>query len=162
MNTTFYLFRHGLATKSITGYGENIINANLLSEGKNAIEKLGKFLQDKPMNYFASSEFPRCVQTAEIIQKQTGNNFKTDTRLNEYYQTSFGEFIQKIQYFLEYVEKEKYENVWICTHVAVIIAIKKLLTNEQIIESDLFSNFPLPGTLTVISKNKTEEIDFNK
>ena len=162
MMPKLYLFRHGLATKSAIGYGEEIVSASLLPQGLPAINKLGEYLSTTQVDYFVSSLYPRCLQTAEIVSKKTGEKYQTDERLNEYHNISFEEFKRKITYFLQFIEEKKYQNVWICTHVAVIMAIKKLVVGEDVLESDLFSNLPLPGALTVISEKITEEIDFNK
>lgn len=162
MNQTLYLFRHGLATKSTHGYGDRIQTAKLLPEAYKPIEKMGKFLQDKPVDHFFSSEYIRCVQTSEVITKITHAPFQTDSRLNEYNDVSFSDFISRLSSFLMDVKTMNDNSIFICTHVADIVVLKKLLFHQEITEQDLQSNIPLPGVLETIQNGKIREINFNE
>ncbi|HXS14869.1 MAG TPA: phosphoglycerate mutase family protein [Candidatus Saccharimonadales bacterium] len=162
MNKTLYLFRHGLATKSTQGYGEHIKTARLLPEAYKPIEKMAEFLQNIPADHFFSSEYIRCVQTSEIITKITHIPFVTDKRLNEYNDISLSNFVNNLSSFLRDIETMNGNSLFICTHAADLVVLKKLLFNVPIDEADTQSNAPLPGVLEIIKNGITEEINFNE
>lgn len=160
MNKTFYIFRHGLATKSLLGYGNKIVTAELLPEGKPPIEKIGKYLKNITTQYNVRSEFIRCQQTAAIVTKETGKEFATDKRLNEYHNESFGELRNRVKDFLQDIEKSDNTDILICTHGAVIAALKNLITKNSFTVLQLF-DYPKTGTLVSIKNGKIETLDFN-
>lgn len=162
MNTKFYIFRHGLATKSKSGYGAHIVTATLLPEAIPPVKKIGEYLKDIPTDYNVSSRFIRCQETAEIVSKISCKQFVLDKRLNEYYEESFEDLVTRISNFLRDIEKKGYRNVAICTHVAVITVLLKLLKAEPVEKKDIYSNYPLPGTLLIIKDNNVSEINFNQ
>lgn len=162
MNKTLYLFRHGLATKSTHGYGDAIKTAELLPEAYKPIEKMAEYLKNKPVDHFFSSEYIRCVQTSEIVTKITHFPFVTDERLNEYNNASSNDFLSRLVSFLTEVNTMTGDSIFICTHVADMVVLKKLFFHEAIDEEDLQSNFPLPGVLQIIQNGNIEEINFNK
>lgn len=157
---TYYIFRHGLATKSKTGYGKHITSAKLLPEAILPIQRLAEFLKDKSTRYNASSEFIRCRETTKIVSKITGKKFVFDKRLNEFYDVPFEEFVDRIKNFLREMKEKKYESVALCSHAAVITIILKLLKNEEVTDNDVYTNYPLPGVLVIVEDKKIEEIDF--
>jgi len=160
MKQTFYIFRHALATKSDTGYGDEIETAGILPEGIPPIEKLAVFLQTITSDYNVSSGFLRCRQTSEIVSEITGKHFAFDKRLSEFYDETPGSFIDKVKNFLEEMERKKYKNIIICTHAAVIAVMIKMLMHRKIIPKDLYTNYPKPGMLLIIEDKKIEEKDF--
>jgi broad specificity phosphatase PhoE len=168
----FFIFRHGLATKSTTGYGDQILTATLLPEGIPAIEKLAEYLKDIPSNFRYSSELPRCRQTAEIVTKATGQPFEFDPRINEYHQEPFQKFTERVDSFLEEViEKadraciqqdcnEMPATIWICTHGAVIAALKHLLL-EGSFSQEYELDYTQPGEILEIWKQNLQLHIFN-
>jgi len=168
----FFIFRHGLATRSTTGYGDQVLTATLLDEGIPAIEHLAQFLVDIPSDFQFSSELPRCRQTAEIVTKATHKAFTFDARLNEYHQESFAKFTERVDDFLEEVVEKadrlchqrdcttQPATIWICTHGAVIACLKYLLlqghhTQEHELE------YTQPGEILEIWKQRTKLHIFN-
>ena len=158
---TFYLFRHGLATHSHFGYGDKIVTAEILPVGIPPIERMATFLKDIPSDYNVSSEFLRCQQTTKIISDITKKQFVRDPRLNEYYNESFGEFRTRVKSFLQEIEAKPYKDIIICTHAAVIAALKNLITNNSFYIFQQFT-YPKTGVLMIIKNNNIEKMDFNK
>ncbi|MEM7030344.1 MAG: histidine phosphatase family protein, partial [Chloroflexota bacterium] len=64
---TYYIFRHGLATHSKTGYGDDILTAEVLPEAIPKVKRLGQYLKDFEADYHVRSELIRCRQTADIV-----------------------------------------------------------------------------------------------
>lgn len=163
MNKTFYLVRHGLATKSLFGYGNNIFAATLLPDHTAPIKRIGSFLAKIPTDYNASSEFPRCRQTADIISKKTGRQFFFDNRLNEYHPKSrepFSVFNDRLKNFLGEIKSKKEKHILIVTHGAVIAGLKHLILSNRFWRIHLF-DFPKTGSLVIIKNGETETLDFN-
>lgn len=168
----FFIFRHGLATHSKNGYGDQVLNATLLEEGVPAIEKLGTYLKSIPRDYAYSSELPRCRQTAAIVTKATGASFTFDPRLNEYHQEQFAQFTERVNDFLEDVvevadrlcQKRDCSNdpvtIWICSHGAVIACLKHLLLEGTHVQEDEL-DYTQPGEVLEIWKKNTKLHIFN-
>lgn len=161
MNKTFYIFRHGLSTKSLFGYGDKIVTAELLPEGRPPIEKMAKYLKKINTDFNVRSEFIRCQQTAEVVTKETNKQFLTDKRLNEYNEESFTELRSRAKKFLQDIEKSECKNILICTHGAVIAALKNLILKDKFTIFQLY-DYPKTGVLIKIKDNKIEEFDFNE
>ncbi|QQG40718.1 MAG: histidine phosphatase family protein [Candidatus Levyibacteriota bacterium] len=160
MNKTFYIFRHGLSTKSLFGYGDKIVTAELLPEGKPPIKKMGKYLKNVSTDFCVRSEFIRCQQTSDIIAKATNKKFINDKRLNEYNDETFDNLRDRTKDFLENIEKSNYKDILICTHGAVIAALKNLILKNKFTIFQLY-DYPKTGMLLIIKEGKIEEIDFN-
>jgi broad specificity phosphatase PhoE len=156
---TFYIFRHGLATHSTVGYGNEILSAQLLPEGYPAIEKLAEYLKNIHTDAFFSSEILRCKQTAEIIAQKTGKQFVADSRLNEFYTESFEDFCKRVQSFVDKVTTMPANSVAICTHGAVLAAMKHLILEGEFLQRDEL-DFPPPSGMVVIKDGKAETIRF--
>ncbi|MDE2025847.1 MAG: histidine phosphatase family protein [Patescibacteria group bacterium] len=165
---TYYIFRHGLATHSTTGYGDAIVNAHILPEGKAAIERMAEYLKVIPTDYNVTSEFIRCKETADIITKYTGKTFVSDARLNEYSaeenynHETFEAFRQRLLMFLLDMEQDQSkQTILVCTHGAAIAGLKHILTEGRF-TTDVRFDFPLPGVLLIVKPDATiEEMDFN-
>lgn len=159
----FYILRHGetFATKRGIGYGVRIFSAPLLPEARRAIERMANYLKDIPTDYHVSSRIKRCRQTAQIITEITGKEFAFDARLNEYFIETFGHFRKRIQSFLDEMQSSEYKNIVICTHGAGIAGLVSLITKTNFDRYTLF-NYPPPGILTIIEKEKLQQINFNK
>lgn len=167
-----YLVRHGIATHSTTGYGDQVLTAQLLPEAYPVIHRLGKHLRSVPSQVNFGSTVLRCRQTVEIITEETGKLFRFDPRLSEYHQETFEEFAGRTRECLvellaeadEVAVKKQLPNfsasIIICTHGAVIASVKNLLLKDQfLIEDEL--DYTHPGQLLHIFNRTTELIDFN-
>ena len=168
----FLIFRHGLATKSTTGYGEEIMSAPLLDEAIPVMEKLAEFLKTEVGDFQYSSEMLRCRQTAEIVTRVTGKEFSFDARLNEYNQEPFLQFADRVNDFLEdIIEKadrfkqqrvgtQEPVTIWICTHGAVVAGLKHLLM-EGTFSQEYQLDYTQPGELLEIWKKNIQLHIFN-
>ena len=155
-----YLFRHGLATHSTTGYGDKILSAELLPEGIPAVERLATFLKTQPLGKAYVSEVKRCQQTAAIVTQITNQTFITDARINEYVQDTPETFVQRITNFLEEIQHLPNHPIAICTHGAVITTIKQILIGNS--QPDPFNlDYPPTGGLWIMTPNTIEKHDFN-
>lgn len=161
MSKNLYLFRHGLATHSTTGYGNKIVSAEILPKGIKAIKKLAYFLKDIDTDINISSEFIRCRQTVKVIEDVTNKKFQFDKRLNEKYKEKFDDFKKRVISFLDNIIKINNKDIVICTHGIVIAAIKNLIINNKFDFEDRY-DFPQTGELVIIKDNKFEKIDFNE
>ncbi len=158
----YYIFRHGetFATKGHFGYGLNIYSASILDTGIPTIEKLAEYLKDIPSDYNVCSEFKRCRQTVAIVEKTTGKKFEYDAHLNEYILEPIWRFRKRVRHFIEDCEDKNYETVMICTHGAVMAALKHLLTTHKFKLRNLI-DYPKPGILMIIEDGKLTEVNFN-
>lgn len=158
----FYIFRHGetFATKASKGYGWRMFSASILNEGIPAIEKMGIYLKSVPSDFNASSHYRRCRQTVGIVSSVCGKGFVFDRRLNEYFLETFNNFHNRLKSFLDFVQKNEYGSVLICTHGACIAVLLKILRGQTPSKQDLFY-YPRPGVLTIVEGKKIEEVDFN-
>lgn len=158
----FYILRHGETLVSQTNgvYGDTILTAEILPEGKPAIEKLTGYLKDVATDFNASSRILRCRQTAAIVSQATGKDFLFDSRLNELYNETVDKFVAKIKDFLEEVRRGGYRNVLICTHGAVIAILTSLIVSGDLTTYNVTS-LPRPGVLRVIQAGKVQDLDFN-
>ena len=167
-----YLLRHGIATHSTTGYGDQILTAELLPEAYPVIHRLGVHLRSVSSQVNFSSTVLRCRQTVEIITQETGKFFRFDPRLREYHQETFDEFAARTRACLTDLLAEADEvalkkrlpdssaTVIICTHGAVIASLKNLLLKDQFLPEDEL-DFTQPGQLLHIFHRTAEVTDFN-
>lgn len=159
----YYIFRHGetFATKARVAYGLKLYSAPILEEGKPAIKKMAKFLKDIPSDFNVSSPLKRCRQTVEIINGITGKGFVFDKRLTESFLESYWHLKNRVKSLIDYIEREDYKVVMVCTHGSVISMFKKQLTKGSTEKYSIFE-YPDPGVLTVIDDKKVSEISFNE
>jgi broad specificity phosphatase PhoE len=158
--TSWYLFRHGLATRNPAGYGKEILTATILPESIQSVEKIAIFLSTVTDSINYCSELKRCVQTAGIITRLTGKKFRLDSRMNEYHRESFSVFKLKLHLFLDEITSQNPQNIIICTHGAVIAGLKHLLMHAIFSESDLL-DYPQCGQLLILQDKRIEIKDFN-
>lgn len=161
MSQIFYIFRHGIALKKGEEYGDRIFTQGLLPEGVPAIKKIGEYLKNIPTDFNVSSEIKRCRQSAEIVTEITGKPFSFDKRINEYHAESFGSVEQRVESFLMDLGQKKYQTILICTHGAIIGALKSLIIKDHIFADSLL-DFPDPGIIWKIEDKKLTPIEFNK
>lgn len=146
---TWYIFRHGLATRSRTGYGDQILTAELLPEGIPPIERLAAHMTAYPYDIGLRSELIRCQQTAEIVSRVTGHPFAADARLNEPIQEPFDSMRERVRAFIAEYAASPYRHLWICTHGAIIAALKHLLTRGEFTQPSQ-NDYTQPGELLIV------------
>ena len=160
LSKTFYLVRHGLATHSKYGYGKRKLTAPMLPEGRVAINKLAVELKKVGESVNISSEIIRCRETSAIITEITGKIFTYDKRLNEDYHETIKEIRERVQSFLNMAITFPQQNIIICTHGAIIAAIKNLLIHNTFVTNQLH-DFPQTGELVIIKDKTVKTINFN-
>lgn len=160
MNHTWYLFRHALATQSTTGYGDQILTANILPEGITPVKKIAEFLNNIGPSANYTSEIIRCRQTVEIVIEITQKIFIPDKRLNEYHEEQFDHLSKRISNFIKEVNEHNQSNIVICTHGSVIAGLRYFLTQGTFKETDVY-NYPSCGELVIIENNIISVKDFN-
>lgn len=143
-----YLFRHGETWQSKTHvpYGVNERTAEILPETSQVVLKIASELEkNKPEACFVS-EFLRCRQTAEIIEKKTSLKFVPTPLLNEYVEGEFEDLKKRGQDFLAMCVDKKFTSVAVCTHGAVVSCLKHLFLTRSFEIDDLF-DYPKAGVL---------------
>ncbi len=162
MVKNYYVFRHAqtLATLNNQLYGDNIISADIIPEGFPPIQRLADYLKQIPSDLNLTSEFLRCTRTVKIVSQITGQIFKTDQRLNEYYQETFDQLKERVQNLLEELNQSNLQTVIICSHGAVIAGLTHLITTN-IYSLDQLHDYPTPGVLLHIENKEIKTIDFN-
>lgn len=168
----FLIFRHGIATHSTAGYGDQVLTAGLLPEAYPVIERLAKHLASIRSQLNFSSEILRCRQTAEIVTKHTGKFFRFDPRLNEYHGETFEQFATRVRSVLEDLVSDADDiarkknlphgsaTLMICTHGAVIAAIKHFLLEDHFLQKDEL-DYTTPGQLMDVHGSDVSLLDFN-
>lgn len=161
-NKIFYLFRHGetFATRDTVPYGDQVLSAPILPGAKPIIEKLGKYLADKNIEYFVSSEMLRCRQTSEIVSGHVKLNFETNAKINEYHNETFEAFRKRVLKFIADIMARDENVIAVCTHGGCLSALKYLIINEKYSEHQLL-DYPKPGVLMKIENGSLTETDFN-
>lgn len=169
MAKTFYLFRHGdtfvtrgqrlwyyptFLPETAFSYGAKVFSASILDEAKPTIKKLAECLAKIPTQYNASSQFRRCRQTVQIVEKIAQKEFIFDKRLNELVFETPWAFRYRVQRFLKELAKKDVQSVAICTHGAVLALIATILTGQKV-------GFPKPGVLVIIKGTNITYKDFN-
>lgn len=156
------IFRHGLATHSTEGYGDQVFSAPLLEEGITAIERLAEYLKGRASDSQYCSEVLRCRQTAAIVSRATGKDFQFDRRLNEYHQETFTELSQRVADFLSEVNQANPtpKTFWICTHGAVIAALRHLII-EGAFTAEQELDYTKPGEILEIHQANIQVHTFN-
>ena len=165
--TDYYIFRHGDTTQSskrLIGIfrNSNSFDLPVLPKGIPALEKIGKYLKDVPTQKNFVSPFIRCIDSAKIVSRISGKKFIIDDRIRELENNGekFTNFRSRVGDFITDLEKNNYSAISICTHGAVIAALKHLLTNGKFCFFQII-DYPDPGNLTIIKNGKIEKIYFN-
>lgn len=148
--------------KNNVSYGDQVFSAEILPEGRPAIEHLARYLKDIPDSLNLSSPFNRCLQTVEIVTEITGKEFVADPRLNEIAAGKIElphHFQKRVKSIYDEAQNSPFENVLICTHSAVLSALIKLITHSH---WPWFMLKTIPPGVLIISEGKTmSQIDFN-
>lgn len=169
MTKTYYLFRHGdtfvtrgqrlwyyprFLPETAFSYGAKVFSASILDESKPTLQKLAEYLKHISTDFNASSQFRRCRQTVQIVEKETKKEFIFDKRLNEFVFETPWTFRHRVRSFLKDIETKDYQTVTICTHGAVLALFASLLTGKAV-------GFPKPGVLVIIKGHEITYKDFN-
>ena len=165
---TFYIFRHGDTVntggiKRLWRNGGGPRNLPILQKSKYALGEMGKYLKDIPTDANFTSPYLRCRQSSEIVREFSGKKFVTDERIRELRDDIHGfvHFKKRVKEFLKEIEDKGYKSVAICTHGAVIAAIKHLVIDGKFFYFQGI-DFPSPGKLMVIEDKKVKILNFNK
>lgn len=158
----YYIFRHGetFSTRDKVPYGDKQFEAQLLPEYHEPIKRIGKYLRYTHSDYNFTSELLRCIQTSQIVSQETGKEFIKEPLLNEYTENTFEDFKKRMVALVEKLESRSGASYLICTHGAVISALKHLIIYNDY-SLDNLMDFPRPGTLMLINNAGSEILDFN-
>lgn len=162
MKNNYYIFRHGetFSTRDKVPYGDRQYEAEILPEGIPAIKRLAEYIKYTKTDFHYTSQIMRCLQTSQIVTEITGKKFEQEQLFNEFLEESFLEFKDRVSIVVERLQAQRGRSYLICTHGAVISALKHLIIYGEYDEHDLM-DFPLPGTLMIINNTGSEIVDFN-
>jgi broad specificity phosphatase PhoE len=165
--TDYYVFRHGDTRDSgnlltrIIGHMSDSHGLPILPKGIPALEKIGGYLKNIPTDANFCSPYLRCTDSAKIAGTIAKKIFVPDERLKEMeHGESFSSLLTRVKDFLNEIDKKNYSAVSVCTHGAVIAAIKHLKTNGKFFFFQVI-DYPRPGNLIIIKNGKVEDLDFN-
>lgn len=162
MKSSYYIFRHGetFSTRDGIPYGDRQFEAEILPQGVPAIKRLAEHLKATHFDYYYTSELLRCLQTSQVVASALGVEFEKNKLLNEMLEPTFEEFRERVQNFINETEGREHKTYLLCTHGAVISALKHLLVFGKYEKENLL-DYPIPGTLMVINSSGSEIVDFN-
>ncbi len=160
MSQIFYIFRHAQSIPLGEEYGSRVLTAEVIPEFLPPIRRMADFLKTVPTDVQYSSEVLRCRQTAAIVTEMTGKHFTFDARLNEYNQETFEHFTERVRNFLDEVQRGSSSSILICTHGAVIAALKNFLLKNEFTKEELL-DYPDSGILLEIKNGHITKKDFN-
>ena len=166
--TDFYIFRHGdtVRTGSIVikffGYIRDSHHIKILPKAVPALERVGKFLKDIHTDINFRSPYLRCDESTKIVGTISGKKYLVDDRIRELEHNgeSFSSFKGRVNSFLSEIQEKNYSAVSICTHGAVMAAIKHLTTTGSFHFYQVF-DYPPPGQMIIIKNRKLSQINFN-
>lgn len=163
MIQNLYIFRHGetFFSKNEIPYGENVLTAPILEEGIPSIKRIGETLKGIDSEYCVASPVLRCKQTVGIIKEISGNDFEFDDKITEYNNETIEALRQRVQEFINKLNEGGYKTVFICTHGAVIAALKHLCTSATF-EIENLIDYPDTGIIVAIENGIVREINCNK
>lgn len=144
-------------SKGILWYGLKYFSAHIHPQGIPAVEKIAYFLKKKPIDYFVSSEYLRCVETADIISVIAKEEFDYDPALNSIFIETPRHFNNRIKQFVSSLERSHYENIAICSHGLVISLLIHHLTGKKVPLKDMLFHLK-PGKIVVIRNGKVQKV----
>jgi broad specificity phosphatase PhoE len=166
--TDFFIFRHGDTKDSgnllagLIGHMNDSHSLPILPKGIPALERIGKYLKDIPTDADFCSPYMRCTDSAKIAGTLAKKSYLPDKRIGEFeHDENFSSLLTRVKSFLSEIDKKNYSAVSICTHGAVIAAIKHLKTNGKFLFFQVL-DYPMPGNLIIIKNGKVEDLNFNK
>jgi broad specificity phosphatase PhoE len=167
--TDLYIFRHGdtkisgsLVAKIFSHHGDTH-TMPILPKSIPTLKKIGKYLKNIPTDVNFCSPYLRCVDSAKIAGTIAGKIYRADERIREFKEKGekFSSFRKRVADFLEEIDKKGYSAVSICTHGAVIAALKHLKTHGNFFFFQVL-DFPKPGNLIIIKNGEVNMVNFNK
>lgn len=166
--TDYYIFRHGDTIETdnplirFLGHRSDSRYIDIQPKATHALERIGNYLKAITMDVNFTSPYPRCINSALIVSKITNTVFKLDDRLTEIEKNgeTISELETRVKSFLDEIDKKNYFSVVICTHGAVIAAIKHLVTSNNFFFFNIW-DYPQPGHLIIIKEGKISQINFN-
>lgn len=166
--TDFYIFRHGDTKRTgnillkFFGSIKDSSSLEILPKATPALTKIGEFLKNIPTDENYRSPYLRCDQSAQIVTRYSDKKFKIDDRIREFEGNGeeFADFYKRVYSFLEDIQRENYSTISICTHGAVIAALKHVIVNGKFDHYQIF-DYPSPGELVIIKDKKVKVINFN-
>jgi broad specificity phosphatase PhoE len=166
--TDLYILRHGDTTESgnlffrLFGHKGSSFNLPILPKGLPPLQKIGEYLKSVPTEANFCSPYIRCVDSAKVVGKIADKKFDNESRISEFERNGegFGYFYKRVKNFFDDIKSKKYSSVSICTHGAVIAALKHLATGRSFHRLQIW-DFPKPGNLIVIKDSKVEILNFN-
>lgn len=170
--TDFYIFRHGNTknTEGVNSIIKRFVSVGggprdlpILPKSEFALKQMGEYLKDIPTDANFMSPYLRCRESSKIVGDISGKEFITDERIRELRDDMDGfiNFKKRINDFLREIEEKGYSSVAICTHGAVIAALKHLITEGRFFYLQGV-DFPSPGKLMIIKNKKVKILNFNK
>ncbi|MGA3291548.1 MAG: histidine phosphatase family protein [Candidatus Microgenomates bacterium] len=167
--TDFYIFRHGDTVETdnllikIFGRKRDSHGLSILPKGLPALKRIGKYLKNIPIDANFCSPYLRCIESIKIVGNSANKKYQFDERIRELENGNekLIDFHKRIDNFLDEIYTKKYSAVLICTHGAVIAAIKYLITRGNFSFLQLI-DFPKPGNLIIIKNKKVYTINFNQ
>jgi len=167
-----YIFRHGDTVDTdesklkiiIRGLGRKNDTRSLqvLPKGIPALEKIGSYLTNIKTDSNFCSPYLRCVNSSDIVGKIAIKKYLPDERIRELEINGekFSSFYSRVKSFLDELKSKKFSAVSICTHGAVIAAIKHMMTGNFYFFQVL--DYPPPGNLLIIKDGTVSQINFNR
>jgi broad specificity phosphatase PhoE len=166
--TDFYIFRHGDTIETedfltrIFGHKHDSHNITILPKATTALKRVGTFLKNVCIEANFCSPYIRCLESVQIVGNVANIKYKLDERLRELEKKgeTFSEFRDRVRSFLDEIRQKDYSKVSICTHGAVIGAIKHLQLSGKLYFFQVY-DYPPPGHLVIIKKGSVSQLDFN-
>ena len=123
----------------------------------------GKYLGKIKPDACYTSTYLRCLQSVKIVENYIPNKFVKDERIRELRSDTKGfiGFTKRVHDFIKDIETKGYSSVAVCTHGAVMAALKHLLIHGKFYYIQGL-DFPSPGNLIKIKEKKFEIINFNR
>jgi broad specificity phosphatase PhoE len=155
-----FVFRHGetFSTRDRVGYGDRQ-NEGILSEGKEAVERIAEYLKEQKIERWYSSPFKRCIETMDLVMKTVEEKYVTDERLGEFYKKDWDLFVEGIREFIKEIRESGVKKVGVCTHGAVIAGIKFLWFDKEFFWENVHL-YPDPGIVLVMDEYGLIEKNF--
>ncbi len=167
--TEFYIFRHGDTIESsklsirFLGHKGSSFDLPILPKGIPALKRIGEYLKKVSTDINFCSPYIRCVNSAKIAGEAAGKKFQVDERIRELEKNgeSFNSFRKRVADFLNEINEHGYTAISICTHGAVISALKHLTRGDKFRFFQVME-YPAPGNLVIIKNGKVETKNFNR
>jgi broad specificity phosphatase PhoE len=167
--TDLYIFRHGDTTETdkwwlkFIGRNYNSHNIKILPKARVALERIGSFLKGVKTDADFTSPYIRCIESSDIVGRISNKKYTVDKRIQELereYRDLVG-FNKRVTSFFNEIVGKNYSAISICTHGAVMGALKHLVIEGRFHRFQIW-DYPAPGNLIIIKDGKVEKINFNR